>query len=72
MAERLRQLQIRYCTVRTAFNACRMGYTSGKGYYIRNGKYLTCQNCGWRFTADQVGVLSGGCNLCPILDDQRP
>lgn len=44
-------------TVRTAFNTCQMCYSSGNGYYVQNGKYLICQNCGSRFTADEVEVL---------------
>ena len=58
-------------TVRTAFNTCQMCYTSGNGYYIQNGKYLTCQNCGSRFTADQVEHLSGGCNPWPIAEEDK-
>ena len=58
-------------TVRTAFNTCQMCYTSGNGYYIQNGKYLTCQNCGSRFTADQVEHLSGGCNPWPISAEDK-
>lgn len=53
--------------IRTAFNTCQMCYTSGKGFYIQEGKYLVCQNCGSRFTADDVEVVTGGCNPLPIL-----
>ena len=57
--------------LRTAFNACQVCYSSGRGYYLQDGDYLVCQNCGNSFTIDQVGVLSGGCNPWPILDDDR-
>lgn len=57
--------------LRTAFNACQVCYSSGRGYYVQDGDYLVCQNCGNSFTIDQVGVLSGGCNPWPILDDDR-
>ena len=55
----------------TAFNACQVCYSSGKGYYVQDGNYLVCQNCGNSFTIDQVGIASGGCNPWPILDSDR-
>ena len=58
-------------TVRTAFNTCQMCYTSGRGYYVQEGKYLICQNCGSHFTADQVERLTGGCNPWPISADSK-
>lgn len=57
--------------LRTAFNACQVCYSSGRGYYRQNGDYLVCQNCGNSFTIDQVGIASGGCNPWPILDSDR-
>lgn len=57
--------------LRTAFNACQFCYSSGKGYYVQDGNYLVCQNCGNSFTIDQVGIASGGCNPWPILDSDR-
>jgi uncharacterized membrane protein len=57
--------------LRTAFNACQVCYSSGRGYYVQNGEYLVCQNCGNSFTIDQVGISSGGCNPWPILDSDR-
>ncbi len=57
--------------LRTAFNACQVCYSSGKGYYRQNGDYLVCQNCGNSFTINQVGIASGGCNPWPILDSDR-
>ena len=56
--------------LRTAFNACQVCYSSGRGYYRQEGEYLVCQNCGNSFTIDQVGIASGGCNPWPILDDE--
>lgn len=55
----------------TAFNACQVCYSSGRGYYRQEGEYLVCQNCGNSFTIDQVGIASGGCNPWPILDSDR-
>ena len=57
--------------LRTAFNACQVCYSSGKGYYVQDGNYLVCQNCGNSFTIDQVGIASCGCNPWPILDSDR-
>lgn len=57
--------------LRTAFNACQVCYSSGRGYYVQDGNYLVGQNCGNSFTIDQVGIASGGCNPWPILDSDR-
>ena len=57
--------------LRTAFNACQVCYSSGRGYYRQEGEYLVCQNCGNSFTIDQVGIASGGCKPWPILDSDR-
>lgn len=58
-------------TIRTAFNTCQMCYASGRGYYVQEGSYIICQNCGSRFTADQVEHLTGGCNPWPISADNK-
>lgn len=58
-------------TVRTAFNTCQMCYTSGRGYYVQEGKYLICQNCGSHFTADQVERQTGGCNPWQISAENK-
>lgn len=57
--------------IRTAFNTCQVCYGSGRGYYVQSGDYLVCQNCGNRFSMEQVGVQSGGCNPWPIFEDDR-
>ena len=58
--------------IRTAFNTCQSCYRSGHGYYETDGEVLVCQNCGFRFTADEVGVeVNGGCNPWPIPAAQR-
>lgn len=57
--------------IRTAFNTCQVCYDSGRGYYVQSGNYLVCQNCGNRFSMDQVGIESGGCNPWPILDKNK-
>lgn len=58
--------------IRTAFNTCQSCYTSGQGYYEADGTELVCHNCGFRFTADQVQVRSGGgCNPYPIFSENK-
>lgn len=58
--------------IRTAFNTCQSCYSSGHGYYVADGTELVCQNCGFRFTAEQVGLEGrGGCNPWPIPASER-
>jgi uncharacterized membrane protein len=58
-------------TIRTVFNTCQVCYISGRGYYKVEGNELVCQNCGNRFTFDQVEQLKGGCNPVPILAENK-
>ncbi|MDR3163222.1 MAG: DUF2318 domain-containing protein [Helicobacteraceae bacterium] len=58
-------------TVRTAFNACRVCYSSGRGYYKMDQGVLVCQNCGNRFGAESVETQSGGCSPVPIFGDDK-
>jgi uncharacterized membrane protein len=58
-------------TIRTAFNTCQVCYASGRGYYVQEGDYLICQNCGNRFSLDDVEVTRGGCNPVPITEDMK-
>ncbi len=58
-------------TVRTALNTCQVCFDSGRGYYKQEGDVLVCQNCGNRFTVDQVEVAKGGCNPVPIFEDDK-
>lgn len=57
--------------IRTAFDTCQSCYSSGRGYYEQNGDYLVCQNCGTRFTMDQIGIDASGCNPWPIFEEDR-
>lgn len=57
--------------IRTAFNICQVCFDSGRGYYIQEGDYLVCQNCGSRFTMDEVETESGGCNPWPIFAENK-
>lgn len=58
-------------TIRTAFNTCQVCYSSGKGYYKVEDNQLVCQNCGNRFSMDEVEVTKGGCNPVPITDEYK-
>lgn len=58
-------------SIRTAFNTCQVCYDSGRGFYVQDGDFLVCQNCGNRFSMDQVEVQSGGCNPVPIFADDK-
>lgn len=53
-------------TIRTAFNACQVCASSGKGYYIQVGHKLVCQNCGNEFDIDELEKTRNGCNPAPI------
>jgi len=58
-------------SVRTAFNTCQVCYSSGRGYYTQKGDYLVCNNCGNRFLAGQVELITGGCNPVPITKELK-
>ena len=58
-------------TIRTAFNTCQVCYSSGRGYYKLQGSTLVCQNCGNRFTPNQISLEKGGCNPVPIGAEER-
>lgn len=57
--------------IRTAFNTCQICYSSGRGYYVQDGDVLVCQNCGNRFTIDQIEIETGGCNPWPIFEENK-
>jgi uncharacterized membrane protein len=58
-------------TIRTAFNACQVCYSSGRGYFVQSGTLLVCQNCGRRYRMSQVERQSGGCNPEPISSENK-
>lgn len=58
-------------TVRTAFNTCQVCQGTGRGYYKQDGDVVVCQNCGNRFTVDQIEVVKGGCNPIPIFKGSK-
>jgi uncharacterized membrane protein len=58
-------------TIRTAFNACQVCYSSGRGHFVQSGTLLVCQNCGRRYRMSQVELQSGGCNPEPISSENK-
>lgn len=58
-------------TIRTAFNTCQVCYSSGRGYYVQEDDDLVCQNCGNRFSMDEVEITKGGCNPVPISSSEK-
>lgn len=52
--------------IHLAYNTCQVCYSSGNGYYKQENDMLVCQNCGNRFTIEQLGQEAGGCNPIPI------
>ena len=49
-------------TARIALNTCQVCNPSPKAYFAQNGSRLVCQNCGNKFTMDDVGDAASGCN----------
>ncbi|MDD3341072.1 MAG: DUF2318 domain-containing protein [Bacilli bacterium] len=58
-------------TIRTVFNTCQVCNPSPKAYFVREGDYLVCQNCGNKYHIDKLGLEKGGCNPVPISEDER-
>lgn len=52
--------------IHIAFNTCQSCSPSPKAYYTRSGNKLRCENCGYEFAPEDVGVVHGGCNPWPI------
>ncbi len=58
-------------TIRTALNTCQVCYDSGRGYYKQDGNELVCQNCGNRFSINEIGDTKFGCNPVPITEQSE-
>lgn len=48
--------------VRIALNTCQVCNPSPKAYFIQEGEYLVCQNCGTKFHINKIGIEKGGGN----------
>ena len=42
--------------VRIALNTCQVCNPSPKAYFIQEGEYLVCQNCGTKFHINNIGI----------------
>lgn len=56
-------------TIRVAFNTCQVCNGSPRAYFTMESGNFMCQNCGNRYSVDQVGKERGGCNPIPITED---
>ncbi len=55
-------------TVRVAFNTCQSCNPSPMAYFVQEGDYFVCQNCGTKFSIDEIGIAKGGCNPAPVSE----
>lgn len=57
--------------VRIVLNTCQVCNHSPKVYFIQEGEYLVCQNCGTKFHINKIGIEKGGCNPTPVEEKQE-
>lgn len=57
--------------VRIALNTCQVCNPSPKAYFIQEGEYLVCQNCGTKFHINNIGIEKGWCNPTPVEEKQE-
>ena len=53
-------------TPRVALNTCQSCNGSPYAYFVQDGEYVVCQNCGQYFAIDVMGIAKDGCNPIPI------
>lgn len=56
-------------TIRLALNTCQVCNGSPYAYFVQDGDWFICQNCGNRFASTEIGIVSGGCRPVPITED---
>ena len=56
-------------SIRVAFNTCQVCNGSPRAYFTQENDTFMCQNCGNRYSVDQVGKDRGGCNPIPITEE---
>lgn len=49
--------------IKTAFDAC--GVCGSYGY-TKDGNYAVCKKCGMKFSIENIGTVTGGCNPIPL------
>ena len=57
--------------VRIVLNTCQVCNPSPKAYFIQEGEYLVCQNCGTKFHINKIGIEKGGWNPTPVEEKQE-
>ena len=57
--------------VRIALNTCQVCNPSPKAYFIQEGEYLVCQNCGTKFHINKIGIEKGWCHPTPVEEKQE-
>lgn len=58
-------------TIRTTFNTCQTCNPAPMAYFVQEGDYFICQNCGNRFSRDEIGLEKGGCNPAPVEEKEE-
>ena len=56
-------------SIRLAPNTCQVCSGSPYAYFVQEGDSFICQNCRNSFASTQVGLVSGGCNPVPIMEE---
>ncbi len=51
---------------RVAYNTCQSCAGSPYAYFEYKDGMLQCQNCGFTFSLDSIGAVTGGCNPKPV------
>lgn len=49
-------------TVRLAYNTCQSCNPSPRAYFVQQDDQFICQNCGNRYSAEDIGLTALGCN----------
>lgn len=55
--------------VRITLNTCQVCNQSPKAYFVQEGEYLVCQNCGTKFHINKIGIEKEECN--PTLVEEK-
>ena len=58
--------------VRIALNTCQVCNPSPKAYFIQEGEYLVCQNCGTKFHINKIGIEKGWWNHLLVTHESSP
>ena len=53
-----------------AANTCQVCSGSPYAYYVQNGSYFVCQNCGNSFAASRLGSAAGGCSPVALVAEE--